>query len=49
MSLGDMERDNHTTVIMHTICHEYAPTANVLSAYSCHKVKSTHGQRGSFT
>ena len=45
MSLGDMDRDGHTTMTMHTVRHEYAPTANALITYSCHKVKSTHGQR----
>ena len=45
MSLSDMDQDDHTAVTMHTVWHEYAPTAIALSAYSCHKVKSTHGQR----
>ena len=47
MSLGDMDQDNHTTMIMHTIQHEYAPTAITLSTYPCYKVKSSHDQRGS--
>ena len=28
-------------------CNDYALIANALSTYSCHKVQSTHGQRGS--
>ena len=42
MSLADMDLDNHTMIIMHTIWHEYAPATVALSAYSHHKVKSTH-------
>ena len=47
MSLGDIGRDNHTMMIVHTIQHEYAPTAIALAIYLLHKVKSTHDQRGS--
>ena len=49
MSLGDMDQDNHTAVIMHTIQHEYAPTTVVLSSCPYYKVKSSHDQRGSLT
>ena len=31
-SLGDIDQDNHTAMIMHTIQHEYAPTEIALSA-----------------
>ena len=39
MSLDDMDREGHTTVTMHTVWHEYAPTTIFLSTYLCHKVK----------
>ena len=42
MSLSDMDQDKHTTMTMHTIQHEYAPTAITLSAYPYYKVKCTH-------
>ena len=45
MSLANMDRDNHTVMITHTILHEYAPTAVSLSAYPHHKVKSTHNYK----
>ena len=41
-SLGDIDQDNHTAMIMHTIYHEYAPTAITLSIYPYYKVKSSH-------
>ena len=47
MSLDDMDQDNHTAMIVHTILHEYAPTPIALSAYPYYKVKSTCNQRGS--
>ena len=49
MSLGDMDQDNHTAMIVHTIEHEYAPTAITLSTYPYYKVKSSHDKRGSLT
>ena len=42
MSLDDMDQDNHTAMIVHTIFHEYAPTSIALSAYPHYKVKSNH-------
>ena len=42
MSLVDMDQDNHTVMIVHTIWHEYAPTVVALNAYLHHKVKSTY-------
>ena len=33
MSLGDMDQDDHTVMIMHTIYCEYAPTAITLGIY----------------
>ena len=49
MSLDDMDRDSHIAMIVHTIQHEYAPTAIALGTYPHYKVKSTYGQRGSLT
>ena len=49
LSLSDMDQDNHTAMIMHTIQHEYAPTTIALSAYPYYKVKSSLDQRGSLT
>ena len=49
MSLGDIEQDNHTAMIVHTIQHEYAPTAIALSIYPHYKVKSSYDQKGSLT
>ena len=49
MSLVDMDQDNHTAMIVHTIQHEYAPTTIALSTYPYYKVKSTHDQKGSLT
>ena len=49
MSLGDMDQNNHITMIVHTIQHEYALTAITLSTYLHYKVKSSHDQRGSLT
>ena len=49
ISLSDMNQDNHTTMIVHTIQHEYAPTTVALSAYPYYKVKSSYNQRGSLT
>ena len=46
MSLGDIDQDNHTAMIMHTVQHEYAPTEIALSTYPNYKVKSIHDQRG---
>ena len=45
MSLADMDRDNYTVTIMHTILHEYVPIVVALSAYPYSKVKSTHDTR----
>ena len=45
MLLGDMDQDNHTTMIVHTIQPKYAPTAIALSTYPHYKVKSSH-ERG---
>ena len=42
MSLGDMDQDNHTVMIMHTIEHEYAPTTTALGTYPLYIVMSTH-------
>ena len=42
MSLGDMDQDNYTATIVHTIEHEYAPTTITLSTYPYYKVKSFH-------
>ena len=47
MSLGDMDQDNHTVMVVHTIQHEYAPTTITLSAYPYYRVNSSHKQRGS--
>ena len=49
MLLGDMDQDDHTVMIMHTIQCEYAPTVIALGIYPHYKVKSTHGQRESLT
>ena len=46
MSLADMDRSNHTTIIMHTMWHEYAFTVVTLNAYPHSKVKSTHNHEG---
>ena len=45
MSLVDMDLDNHTAMIMHTIWHEYASIAKALNAYPHHKFKSTHDHK----
>ena len=42
MSLGDMDQDNHTAMIVHIIKHEYAPTTIALGVYLYYKVKSSH-------
>ena len=42
ISLGEMDQDYHTAMIMHTIKHECAPTTIDLSAYPHYKVKSNH-------
>ena len=42
MSLGDMDQDNHTAMIVHIIKHEYAPTTIALGVYLYYKVKSFH-------
>ena len=42
MSLANIDQDNHTTMITHTIWHQYAPMTVALSAYPHHKVKSNH-------
>ena len=47
VSLGEMDWDNHTAMIMHIIQYEYAPMAIALSTYPHYKVKSYHDQRGS--
>ena len=49
MSLGDMDHDNHTAMIVHTIQHEYALTTIALSTYPYYKVKSSHNQKWSLT
>ena len=49
MSLGDMDQDNHTSMILHTIYYEYAPTTIALSTYPYYKVKSSHDYRGLLT
>ena len=49
MSLGEMDRDNHTSMFMNTVQNEYAPTIIVLSTYPYYKVKSSHDQKGSLT
>ena len=41
-SLGDMDHDNHTAMIVHTIEHEYAPMTIALSTYPYYKAKSSH-------
>ena len=41
MSLGDMDQDDHTVMIMHTIYCECAPTAITLGMYPLYMVKST--------
>ena len=41
MSLSDIDQDDHTVMIMHTIYCEYAPTAISLGIYPLYKVKST--------
>ena len=47
MSLGDMDYNNHISMIVHTIQYEYAPMAITMSAYPYYKVKSSHDQKGS--
>ena len=49
MSLSDMDHDNHTLIIVHTIQHEYAPTTIALSTCLHYKVKSSHDQRKALT
>ena len=46
MSLVDMDQSNYTTMIMHTMEHEYAPTTIAMNAYPHSKVKSTHDREG---
>ena len=49
MSLGDMDQDSHTVMIVQTIQHEYTPTAISLGTYTHYKVKRKNGQRGLLT
>ena len=46
MSLGDMDQDGQVVVTMHRVLHEYEPTANALSTYSCPRSRALMAREG---
>ena len=46
MSLGDMDQDGQVVVTMHRVLHEYAPTVNALSTYSCLRLRALMAREG---
>ena len=46
MSLGDMDQDGQVVVTMHRVLHEYEPTANALSSYSCLRSRALMAREG---